>query len=764
MKQQDYIDLNKLLLLNASAVLHTWIPGGKLQGHEYVCGDIYGNPGRSFSVNINTGKWADFAEGQDLAGFDLISLYARIKGIKNSEAYRLLSEQYTNHNPISSSDNSKDRYKNPKKETKNLAEEYKFIPIPENEYPPEARKPTNIWSYRNKQGQILFYIYRYDLKDGRKIFCPWSYTDKGSWMKKAWKDPRPLYNLHLLEKRPKNPVLIVEGEKAADAANKIAGSIYNVITWPGGAKAINKVDWTPLKNKSILIWPDNDEAGITCAKDIAWELRDLCPEIKVLDVRHKKVAAKWDAYNALIEGFNWETFKDWAKPIATTDINSLNSPIYSEKQVENKENTPVSSGNTEKGNINPFFKIDEDSIQITEDQSYIYEALNIITAKSTGNPVGNVYNAAQFVEFIFNKNNSNNPMLWFDTFHQSIFTTWKSNEPRLWTDQDDLELTSFLQGKLGFASIDRKKITDAVTMVSHRYLKHEIIDWLKTLNWDKTPRIETFFTTYFGAKDTDYERAVSSNFLISMIARVFEPGCKVDNMVMIEGAQGLHKTTALEVLVGKDKVLDTSLKVTNNEFKRAIRGHWLIEMGELESLNGCGPGAIKQLVGASRDWDRNPYEVRGNTYRRECVFIGTTNTDNYLIDYTGARRFWPIKATAINKDKIAEDREQLFAEALHKYTMGESWWEVPDSAIVEQKQRNFIASDVVTEAVIDYLNNPIYTAETGHKLKDILSQIRESCGRDTTQAKVKQALTFLGYTKSGRKEQGGHFLWYKTEQ
>lgn len=760
MKPFDYSDLNQLLLSDVNSHLRDWLPGGRLIGNEYTCGNIHGNPGNSFKVNIKSGRWADFAD-KDKSGIDLISLYAKINGVSNSESYKKLAKLY-------SIDSEEDK-PIPKKVKQSIPGEvqYEFTHAPEGEYPITDGKPTNIWSYRDKDARLMFYIYRYDLPNGKKIFTPWSYTKKGEWVKKSWSQPMPLYNLELLYSRPNKHIIIVEGEKAADAAQKIAGKVYNVVTWPGGANAWQKANWSILKGKNILLWPDNDKAGLNCMYDLAQSLEALTESIKVLNITKLNLPKKWDAFDALEEGMTWDKFKAWAKPIVTMNYKDLinedktldivDKPTKVVAQIANK---PIISKDN---NTNSY------EIELPDELISIYETLGVNLYKSSGIPINNISNAAKLIDYIFNRSNPESDpktwTLWFDVFHQNIFTTWRSDggKPRVWTDNDDLELTYIFESKLGFSAIERKKITDAVNMISHRYMKHEIRDYLKELNWDQTPRVETFLHTYLGVENTKYSRDVSKNFLISMIARIFDPGCKVDNMLMIEGKQGIKKTTAIEALATKEKVLDTSEKLTSREFKRSIRGKWVIELAELESLNGCGPGAIKQLVSSSVDWDRNPYEVRGNDYRRECIFIGTTNTDNYLIDNTGARRFWPVRATKSDTDAIKRDRDQILAEALHLYNSGQTWWEEPDGAEEEQSKRNFIRHDVVYESVQQYISDRSLLghdfAQNGVKLSDVWKFVREDIGSSVQQSKIKSSLMVIGFERSSVKKDG-YNLWY----
>ncbi len=196
--------------LSALELLSKWLPNGKLHGREYKIGNVRGDPGESLSINIDTGAWADFAAGQ--AGGDLISLYAAIHNISQSDAAKELSP--------------------------NSAEEFapnqKCLKFPKSNY----GKPSLVWEYPG-----YGYIFRYDMPDGKKQFTPltcWRQADGSlKWKWKKFPDPMPLY----WAGEPKDKILIVEGEKTADAAQKLLPPDWVAITWPGGSGAAKKANW-----------------------------------------------------------------------------------------------------------------------------------------------------------------------------------------------------------------------------------------------------------------------------------------------------------------------------------------------------------------------------------------------------------------------------------------------------------------------------------------------------------------------------------------
>ncbi len=279
----DFEGLAQLLLSQSRDLIYKLLPGGKLIGAEYTCGSLRGEPGDSLKVNINTGKWADFATNE--RGGDLISLYAAINGLGQGEAYRQLAGEYNfekNSAGLKSVATIKESFIIQPPLDIDISQPLKLFRHR------DYAEPSAVWFYRNANNEILFAIARYDVmvskgEFGKQIF-PWTWNKKGYWNCKGWPAPRPLFGLELLAQRPDAPVLICEGEKACMAARELGGHAYIVVTWPNGSSAINAVDWSPIFGRRILIWPDADETGLEAGMAIAEMLQVHCPEVKLLEV------------------------------------------------------------------------------------------------------------------------------------------------------------------------------------------------------------------------------------------------------------------------------------------------------------------------------------------------------------------------------------------------------------------------------------------------------------------------------------------------
>jgi predicted P-loop ATPase len=234
---------------------------------------------------------------------------------------------------------------------------------------------------------------------------------------------------------------------------------------------------------------------------------------------------------------------------------------------------------------------------------------------------------------------------------------------------------------------------------------HPVREYLHSLTWDGTPRLDTWLTTYFGVEDTQYVRAVGSRFLISAVARVFKPGCQVDHMLILEGPQGARKSSALWVLA-QPWFTDRISKLGGKDSSMEVAGVWLIEMSELDALTRATTSATKSFVTRRYDRFRPPYGKHVTDQPRQCVFAGSINpTGGYLKDPTGARRFWPVGCGVIDLEGLERDRDQLWAEALVRFKAGAPWWlETPElEALAAAEQVARFEVDAWTEKVGEWL-------------------------------------------------------------
>lgn len=324
-------------LSSIESVLASWLPGGQRKGREYLAL----NPNRadskpgSFSINLDSGAWADFATGDK--GGDLVSLVAYVEGKKQGEAAKLLAdflgvnvEKTDPQKRATSAKNQAGNSQAPAQENKTSWRP--VLPVPANSRPPKAHPkhglPSMQWEYLGEDGGLRCLVYRFEPNaDGeRKQFCPLTWCESADGKRRAWRwqglpEPRPLYHLDQLAARDAAAVIVCEGEKAADAASLLFPECV-AVTMLNGAQAPAKTDWRPLAGRTVWLWPDNDAPGLECMATVARLAGEAgAAMLKMIDLSAfartpsqneagepvllpgSPVPEKWDAADALAGGW-----------------------------------------------------------------------------------------------------------------------------------------------------------------------------------------------------------------------------------------------------------------------------------------------------------------------------------------------------------------------------------------------------------------------------------------------------------------------------
>lgn len=233
-------------------------------------------------------------------------------------------------------------------------------------------------------------------------------------------------------------------------------------------------------------------------------------------------------------------------------------------------------------------------------------------------------------------------------------------------------------------------------------------EYLDGVAWDKYPRLDTWLKDYMGAPDHEMIGVFGAKFLIGSVARVYDPGCQMDNMLVFEGKQGAGKTTAVAALFGREYMISSISDFKSRDASIYLQGRWVAEIAELAALTKTDIRDVKKFLTETVDQYRpiNGKEVIDRP--RRTVFVGTTNEHQYLKDATGNRRFWPVPCGEVRVADLANDRDHLWAEAVARYRAGDPWWLTDDALInaAEAVQADRAEQDPWGEFIDAWLDEP----------------------------------------------------------
>jgi hypothetical protein len=562
-------------------------------------------------------------------------------------------------------------------------------------YPVESIDHTAVYQI---DGRLYGYVVRFRKSDGGKEPLPytWCQSDRDgtcAWRWKMWDEPRPLYVPAgaLPPLAAGVTVVLVEGEKKAELLHLTlalsAPGRYLVVTWPGGCGAWKKAHWAWLHGCSVLLWPDADAkreqltvaerkqfgADDGAARDALAAEKPFKPESKqpgmaamlgigallatkqactvaLLPIpKPGTVASGWDCADAIIEKWDFgrlEAFFGSAAPLVLPPA---------EKPAKNDSGKPA---------------MEPEAFDLPADGESLLLSNGGAVLPCEHNAYLILAGAAQY------------KALYFDEF---------LSRPRFgdrdWIDTDDLDAVRWLQRRSCVAKFSPAQTRHAARSLAYARRRDSLREFVEALPaWDQVPRIEFAFIDAWGAPDSLLSHAASANFFIALIARALKPGAQVDTLWVFEGPQETFKSKSLRELGGSFHA-EVSAPLGSADFQRELRGLWLAELSELDSMRGKEASTIKRILSAPSDRFVQKYALLAESYPRRAVAVATTNEATYWQDPTGARRLVPISCGEIRVDLIKQTRLQWFAEARHRYAAGETWWEFPREILDEQEAR-----------------------------------------------------------------------------
>ena len=387
---------------------------------------------------------------------------------------------------------------------------------------------------------------------------------------------------------------------------------------------------------------------------------------------------------------------------------------------------------------------------------------------------GNIKSVKQFVhnfEIVMDKDSRFAGKIRLNEFAQQLYlygsVPWENeNNCRAWSSHDDSALFSLIQADYGLKS--RQDFADALKNVSMRNKFHPVRELLDSLTWDGKEHIRSLLPEYLGAEDSDYTYQVMRLWMLGAVSRVYKPGSKFDYTIILQGSQGIGKSTFLKQMAMDDSWFNDSLdSLDSDKAVQSLTGSWIIELAELKSLARTAGGveSVKRFLTATQDKYRIPYERRADTFYRQCVFAGTTNKDDFLQDETGNRRFLIVQTGVKKPSKslfVPESMDTIklaWAEAVHIWKNEKPQLILPEAYMQEAKelQEANMADDGKRGIIQEYLEGKtqvcareIWEKALGENVsprKYQITEINDIIAKVPGWKKLKSPRNFEGYGK-----------------
>lgn len=583
---------------------------------------------------------------------------------------------------------------------------------------------------------LMGYVVRFRTSDGGKDTLPhtWCLSGRTGTLKWHWRqfdEPRPLY-LPSHELPGERTVVLVEGEKKGDALQALldagAPGVYCVASWPGGCKAWKKADWAPLAGRTVILWPDCDskrepltraekeahpdhaaqlvlaqskpfiafekQGGMAAMLGIGAHLRDVhACAVSLLPIpKPGEVVDGWDCGDAInTDGWDFDRvlafFGQAQSLLASTPASTPAAPSAAGEAADGSSAGEPPGGEK----IDPLADAGHSGDAFQDHLDFMCSQQDVEVWELGVN--------RKLIIAALRKAPRLQGRLGFDELTGVPSTTapwpWRDEAGPL-ADSDDLRLGDWLCSEYKLKAASRAALAEAIDTVADGHHFHPIRDWLQGLRWDGKPRLERWLIHALSidievlknpGPDSGIPRTrlrflqlMGKYFLMGLVARVMQPGCKFDYSPVFEGRTGMGKSTLVEVLVGKDHFSDTHFDIGNGkDGLEQLQGLWAYELSEMTAFKRADSEQIKQFFSSTVDRYRGAYGRFVQKHPRQCVIFCTTNKRQYLYDLTGNRRFWPVWVEQpVKIEWLRKWRDQLFAEAFAAFTAGERFYPEPD--------------------------------------------------------------------------------------
>jgi predicted P-loop ATPase len=343
-----------------------------------------------------------------------------------------------------------------------------------------------------------------------------------------------------------------------------------------------------------------------------------------------------------------------------------------------------------------------------------------------------------------------------------------------WIEKDDAGALAWFQQK-DIAVRSGAVIANGALLAAGDQSFHPVREYLDALIWDSTDRLSTMIEYYFGASGSpDYHSVIGLRFMVSAVARAYQPGCQADHMLVLEGAQGIGKTSAVRTLsVRPDWFAGNLPDIHSKDAPLQLVGRWFVEIAELKAVRNSQVEATKSFITETSDTFRPPYARRTAQFPRQVVFVGTTNESEYLRDRTGNRRYWPVKCNRIDITGLIRDRDQLWAQAVHEYRNGTLWHLTErEVRLASEEQRARVFTSETEADVAEYLRKIADAGQQEISVREVLiyglglnpdAQGYAEAARKLGSA-VAEAMEFAGWKKDPRRGSDRRTMYKRVDK
>lgn len=654
-----------------------------------------------------------------------------------------------------------------------------ILPVPEGT--PAARvshpnrgEPLRVFPYNDAAGQLLGYACRFLTSTGEPLHLPltWCQDQDGQrgWRWIQFERFRPLYGLDRLAQCDEvDNILLVFDEHAAEQARLLVPWLTPV-SWPGGVRKIDEADWSALRGRSVWIWPTLTRArgkvrigdelatnallprprqpGWAAAQKLEKMLLGFgCSVMAIIDpFADESLPEGFDAGMAAMQDWTPERTQEWmmAHAIAGegTDLQQRMRALRGEQQPSAESiSTPSEAGAGK----------DEKAIWIPD---LIWKKDGLAACLS------NVYQ-------ILSHRPEWRGVAAYDEFSLCVVKRrpppFEGGVTGEWDSTDDSRAAMWLSRAYSFTP-SSATVAEAIEVLARANSWHPVRTWLRSLEWDGTPRLETWLSSYLGVDLTNYTRRVAKWWIMGAVKRVLHPGCKFDYCLVLEGPQGKGKSTALAI-IGGDWFGDTDLDLAHKDSMSALRGKLVYEIAELGALARSEEKRQKSFLSRRVDEYRPVYGRREIKAPRQLVFGGSTNEFEWNKDPTGGRRFWPCECLGeFDLDGLREIRAQLFAEALLCVEDGQRCFPTAaeQTKFFDPVQLKVEQQESLVDALHDWVYARVANFTAAEAMMDCLKLDASKMTRDM-QTRVGIALRKLGCAREERRN-GMVRFWYKPPE